>query len=100
MLPLLIFIFIFSIKTYEYDVVTLNLQGTKFETTRQTLYQIPYFKLLSIDLDKSTNFFMDRSAHIFKHILAWTVDNNYPFPHKYKSELLFFNIDTKNVKFK
>lgn len=99
MLLLLICMFIFNIKSDEYDVVTLNLQGTKFETIRQTLYQIPYFRSLSIDLDKSDNFYMDRSAHIFKHILGWAVDNNYPFPYKYRGELVFFDIDIKNVKF-
>ena len=99
MLLLLICMFILNIKSDEYDIVTLNLQGTKFETTRQTLYRIPYFKSLSLDLDKSSIFYMDRSAHIFKHILAWSVDNRYPFPYKYRSEADFFNIDHKDIIF-
>jgi len=96
---LLLFLFIFIVKANEYEIITLNFQGTKFETTRQTLYNIPYFKSLSWGLEDSDVFFMDRPAHIFKHILAWTVDKNYPFPYKYKYELDFFQIDIKNVNY-
>lgn len=72
MSPLFIIILFLNVKSSEFDIITINLQGTKFETTRQTLYQIPYFKSLSLDLDKSDSkrFFMDRPAHIFKHILG------------------------------
>jgi hypothetical protein len=91
--------FILSIKTNEYEIITINLQGKSFETSRQTLYQIPYFKDLSVDLDKSTVFYMDRSAHIFKHILAWAVDNNYPFPYKYINEADFYNIKRQNINY-
>jgi len=94
MYVVLIFIFIFvsNIKCHEHDIITLNLQGTKFQTTRQTLYQIPYFKDLSYIMDNSSTFYMDRSPHIFKHILAWAVDKKYPFPHKYVYELDFYKI--------
>lgn len=92
MLSLFIIILILNVKSSEFDIITINLQGTKFEITRQTLYQIPYFKSLSLDLDKSSSFYMDRPAHIFKHILGWAVDNNYPFPYKYKYEAEFYEI--------
>jgi len=91
-------LFIFSAKTEQHEIVVINFQGTKFETTRQTLYKIPYFRNY-INLDNSNSYFMDRSAHIFKHILAWAVDSNYPFPHRYKNEAIFFDINFENITF-
>jgi hypothetical protein len=99
LLLLIIFIFILNVKTDEHEIITINLQGKNFKTSRQTLYEIPYFKSLAYELDKSNEFYLDRSAHIFKHILAWAVDNNYQFPEKYRSELKFFDINIKNVVF-
>ncbi len=96
---LLICMFVLTTKSHEYEIMTINLQGTKFETTRQTLYQIPYFRSLSVELDKSTSFYMDRPAHIFKHILAWAVDKNYPFPYKYLYEADFYNIKRHHINY-
>lgn len=99
MLLFFICMLILNIKSNEYDIITINLQGTKFEITRQTLYRIPYFRSLSSELDKSNIFYMDRSPHIFKHILAWAVDNNYPFPYKYIYEADFYNIKRCNINY-
>jgi hypothetical protein len=81
----MIFLFIMCSKCDDHDII--NLQGTNFQTTRQTLYQIPYFKSLSNQLDDSSYFY------IFKHILAWAVDKEYPFPRKYLYEAKFYRID-------
>ena len=93
-----LFLLIVNIKAEQHEIVTISVQGTIFETTRQTLFQIPYFNSIGLD-SKSNNYYMDRSAHVFKHILAWAVDNNYPYPYKYIQELNHFGIDHKDVNF-
>ena len=74
--------------------IKVNVGGEIFETTVSTLKKINYFKYILED----TNFnntqiiFVNRSKHIFKHVLALAIDDNYSYPFKYKNELDFYDI--------
>lgn len=78
-------------------IITLNIQGHVLQTNLHTLNKIPYFNAKLKDDD--FNFFIDRSYHLFKHVIALATDPDYLFPEKYKSELNFYGIDVKQVKF-
>jgi len=74
-------------------LVTLNLQGKRFKTTYDTVVKIPFFKDIIDDCGKPAGeLFVNRSAHVFKHVLAYVVDDTYPFPHQYAQELNFYRI--------
>lgn len=54
-----------------------------------------YFKYIFEDTDILLNndvIYIERSAHIFKHVLALAIDNNYPYPFKYKYELDYYGL--------
>ena len=79
--------------------IKLNVGGTIFETTDTTLKKINYFKYLFEDTNITINDipFVDRPAHIFKHVLAYAIDDTYNYPLKYKNELDFYDVKY-NVK--
>lgn len=75
--------------------IKINVSGTIFETTKTTILKINYFKYLLEDSNLDLNItipFVDRPAHIFKHVLALAQDDIYPYPIKYKSELDFYDV--------
>lgn len=78
--------------------IRLNVGGVIFETEYETIIKIPYF--CAIEVCKETNevIFINRSSHIFKHILGLAIDPLYPFPSKYKSELDFYGMNYDNLK--
>lgn len=80
--------------------VILNVQGQIFETNFNSLIKLSYFKDMFNDcgMPKET-IFVDRSAHIFKHVLGIITDNLYPYPEKYKYELDFYGYDYRNLQF-
>lgn len=83
--------------------VRLNVGGTIFETTQDTLtLSSGYFRAYFEYLDPSSipeesdyiDVFIDRSPHIFKHVLSLLRDIvHYPYPRKYQHELEYFQID-------
>ena len=86
------------------DVITINVSGTMFVSTKEILSRSPYFKNMFDDCDHSDTITLSRSPHIFKHILALLIDDTYPYPIKYQNELKYFlidytPIDTINEKF-
>ncbi len=74
--------------------IKINISGTIFETTITTLKKINYFKYMLEDTnyDNTQIIFVDRPPHIFKHVLAFAIDNNYNYPIKYKGELDFYDM--------
>jgi len=74
--------------------IKINVGGTIFETSENTLKKINYFKYLFDDTNITNNDipFVDRPAHIFKHVLALAIDNTYKYPIKYKNELDFYDV--------
>ena len=74
--------------------IILNISGQIFEVNRNILLKIPYFHDMFDTCECNTNesIFVNRPSHIFKHVLALTIDPLYPFPMKYAFELDFYGI--------
>ena len=74
--------------------IKVNIGGEIFETTVSTLKKINYFKYILEDtnFDPTQALFVNRPAHIFKHVLALAIDENYNYPYKYKNELDFYDM--------
>ena len=78
--------------------IKINVGGTIFETTQDTLKKSTYFNsFLNRWLEKETIPFIDRSPHIFKHVLSLLRDPEYLYPKNYISELDFYGITEKNI---
>ncbi len=81
--------------------IKINIGGTTFETTEIILRKITYFNDLLNDTNLTVDdiLFVDRPAHIFKHILALAIDDTYKFPKKYLNELGFYGVtcNTKSI---
>ena len=75
--------------------IKLNVGGQFFETTTQTLKQAAYFEALLNRWHDQEEIFIDRSPHIFKHVLSLLRDPTYAYPAKYASELNFYGIDAE-----
>ncbi len=79
--------------------IKINVGGTIFETTEIILRKISYFNDLLSDTNLNVNdiLFVNRPAHIFKHVLALAIDDTYKYPKKYLNELGFYGV-TCNVE--
>lgn len=73
--------------------ISINVGGQLFETTTETLKQARYFEALLNRWLQQEEIFIDRSPHIFKHVLSLLRDPTYDYPAKYASELEFYGID-------
>ena len=84
------------------NIITLDVGGKIFKIRKDLLIlKSEYFNCLFLDnpeLDKLDSIYIDRSPHIFKHILAYIRDQSYPYPEKYKSELDYFLINKEDKK--
>lgn len=79
-------------------IITLNVGGIIFETTTGTLFKATYFDSLLTRWHPTTGaIFIDRSPHIFKHVLGLLRDSQYPYPSKYYFELDFYGIKYDKV---
>lgn len=76
----------------ELEFVTLDVGGKLFKTTPSTLCNSKYFNGLLKNTHIDKPIFIDRSSKIFKHILEYLRDPNYPFPDKYIYDLDFYGI--------
>lgn len=74
--------------------VILNVSGKLFVTTYQTCCKSQF---LRAKLDRWNNtdepIFLDNSPIVFKHVLSYMQNPNYPFPPEYSYELDYFAID-------
>lgn len=74
--------------------IKLNVGGTIFETTKETLVSAGYFRALFGRWSASSSeHFIDRSPKLFEHVLNLLRDTNYPYPQKYLPELEYYGID-------
>lgn len=73
--------------------IKLNVGGKLFETTDDILRKSTYFDSLLSRWNNTTDvIFINRSSHVFKHVLGVLIDPHYPFPKKYEYELHYFGI--------
>lgn len=74
--------------------VTINVGGTVFQTTKQTLEGSTYFQsaLLRWLNAPEQPIFVDRCPMAFRHVLNRMRDPQYPFPNKYAFELEFYGV--------
>ena len=72
----------------------LDVGGTLFKTTKQTLVQAEYFKAMleRWQSDSDTPIFIDRDPDNFKHILAYLRDQQHRIPDSVLYELDFYGI--------
>jgi hypothetical protein len=77
------------------DRIVLNVGGQQFETTQSTLMESAFFNAYLNRWNTDGEIFIDRSPHIFKHVLALLRDPYYPFPSKYQLELEYYGIDSE-----
>ena len=74
--------------------ITVIIGNKSFITTKNSLLSSGYFRTMMEIEPESTSFIVnDRSKKVFKHILSYLQDRQYPFPRKYKYELDFYDID-------
>jgi len=73
-------------------IVTLNVSGTRFHTTRTTLNQSPFFEAMLKALPEGEVAFVDRDADAFRHVLSLLRNPAYAFPKKYLLELEFYGL--------
>lgn len=71
-------------------MLTINVSGRLFYTTKRTLEAIPYIKDL---LELPGEIFIDRNPNAFECILNYIRDNHNTIPSKYIYEINFYNID-------
>src|SRR3982751_2780936 len=80
------------------EIIVLDVGGQIFKTYRNTLIRIPYFRNMIECCEDLNEIFVDRSSHIFDHVLAYVIDPKYPFPTKYGYELDFYGISYDSDK--
>jgi hypothetical protein len=73
--------------------IQVNVGGTHFETTRETLEQIPYFEAILARWRDEKAIFVDRSATGFDHVVNLIRNPTYAFPRQYKEELDFYCLE-------
>ena len=74
--------------------IIINVCGKIFKTDLETICKSNLFKNMIDDMGVPTEeIFINRSPKLFEHVLAYIIDENYPFPFKYRSELDYFLID-------
>jgi len=70
--------------------ITLNVSGKIFKVSRDILRKSELFNGLLTDCEIDNEIAIDRSAKLFKHVHAYLLDNDYPYPRKYYSELDYY----------
>lgn len=82
------------------SIIKLNVGGKYFQTTVLTLVlKSGFFRKMFDPMNHhalSNEIFIDRSPHIFKHVLSFIRDVNYPYPIKYVKELDFYQVEYEN----
>ncbi len=77
-------------------IVTINVNGKIFQTTKSTIIRSEYFRNLFNDTEIQDTIYLDRSSTIFYHVLEYLRDPQYHYPVKYMEELKFYLITYVN----
>jgi len=70
--------------------VILNVSGRQFEVSKEILSKSQLFNGLLTDCQIDRTITIDRSPKLFEHVLAYLVNDKYPYPRKYYSELDYY----------
>lgn len=70
--------------------IVLNISGTRFEVTPQTLAKLP--TLANSLWQNGDELFVQRSPLVFEEVLAFVLDEKHPFPACYAYELDYYGI--------
>ena len=80
-------------------MITINVCGKIFKTDLETITKSELFKNMIDDVGAPTEeIFINRSPALFEHVLAYLIDQQYPFPLKYEAELKYYLIDYDRAK--
>lgn len=80
------------------DVIKLDVGGTIFKTTTQTLSSCKYFeKIISKENSKDVPF-IDRDPKIFRKILLYLRDPQYDLPKRYYPDMEYFQTEREEPK--
>jgi hypothetical protein len=80
------------------DIRTINLCGKKYEIKKSTMLKIPYIADMIQACGDQQTIFIERLPHVFDHVLAFIIDDLYPYPYEYAYELDFYNIQYDKTK--
>lgn len=81
-------------------IVTVDVGGTIFRASKEILCRSDFFRAIFKDcVIPDGPIFIDRSPHMFKHVLSLLRDSNYHYPKKYEKELKYYLIDVNRVVF-
>lgn len=82
----------------ESNFVTLNCCGKIVKSNRKILEKSEFLRGLIVWNEKSDKpqdqIFINKTYNVFKHVLAYLIDSNYPFPKDLEYELEFFGIQS------
>ena len=74
--------------------ITVIVENKSFTTTKDVLLSSEFFRgMMETSPDETTLKVPRRSKKLFKYVLCYLVDTQYPYPKKYKYELSFYGID-------
>ena len=80
------------------NIITLDVGGTIFKASYTCLIKCEFFNSLLHDIPYINELiYIDRCGHVFKHVLGYLRNDNYPYPKKYVEELDYFLIDATDV---
>jgi len=74
------------------EIITLDVGGVLFKTTKTTLMKASYFSSQFERWDNNKPYFIDRDGEAFGHVLRFLRDTNYKVHSKYRSELDFYGV--------
>lgn len=75
------------------ESVKLNVGGTLFETTADTLRKSPFLEALLRNTVLSSVLFLDEDPEIFRHLLNLLRDYSYSVPFRYRSRMAYYGFD-------
>lgn len=79
-------------------IYKINVSGKIYEIKHKTLIKIPYFHEFIGSNEKEC--FIERSAMIFDHVLAYVIYPIHPYPSKYFYELDFYGLIYERMIYK
>jgi hypothetical protein len=75
-------------------MIKLNLLGTFFEIPKEILIKAEFFANMLGDIEyDGTQIIINRSPKLFNHVLAYLIDDKYPYPEKYVNELNYYLVN-------